>query len=232
MIDKLSSTIQDDHNILSRKMLSEQIKDYIMDSILSGKYKAGDRIIESALASQLGVSQAPVREAIRELIALGFVENEPYKGTSVRTFTSQELHENYTVRAALEALGGREAAKRITDADLEKLQLIEDEMIEAAHRDDLNLMVQKNNLFHNTILEISGNKLLYKIYQMLQFAQWTIFTTRTSKLGLKVLAQRHESLLAALATRDPDVIDKAMRHHIEELGSPLESMLDDSMSTE
>jgi DNA-binding FadR family transcriptional regulator len=74
--------------------------------------------------------------------------------------------------------------------------------------------------------------LLYKIYQMLQFAQWTIFTTRTSKLGLKVLAQRHESLLAALATRDPDVIDKAMRHHIEELGSPLESMLDDSMSTE
>ena len=232
MIDKLSSTIQDDHNILSRKMLSEQIKDYIMDSILSGKYKEGDRIIESALASQLGVSQAPVREAIRELIALGFVENEPYKGTSVRTFTSQELHENYTVRAALEALGGREAASHITDEDLENLRAIKDEMLEAARQNDLNLMVQKNNLFHNTILEISGNKLLYRLYQMLQFAQWTIFTTRTSKLGLKVLAERHESLLEALATRDPDIVAEAMRQHIEDLGSPLESMHDNAKDTE
>ena len=120
----------------------------------------------------------------------------------------------------------------VRDKIFQYLRAIKDEMLEAARQNDLNLMVQKNNLFHNTILEISGNKLLYRLYQMLQFAQWTIFTTRTSKLGLKVLAERHESLLEALATRDPDIVAEAMRQHIEDLGSPLESMHDNAKDTE
>jgi DNA-binding GntR family transcriptional regulator len=224
MPDKLRPNRPSDHTVLSRKMLSEQIKDYIVDAILNGKLKAGDRIVESALASQLGVSQAPVREAIRELIAMGFLETEPYKGTSVRTFTSQDLHDVYTVRAALEALAGRMAATRITDENLIELRTIMDEMLEAARQNDLHLMVQKNNLFHNTILEISGNHLLYKLYQTLQFAQWTIFTTMTIRLGLEFLAYRHEALLDAFATHTPEVVADAMRKHIEELGSPLESI--------
>jgi DNA-binding GntR family transcriptional regulator len=228
---RLRSGSQSDPKVLSRKMLSEQIKDYIMDAILNGTYKAGDRIVESTLAPQLGVSQAPVREAIRELVVMGFLETEPYKGTSVRTFTSQELHEVYTVRAALESLAGRQAATQITDDDLEALQVIIDEMLEAACQGDVHQMVQKNNLFHNTVLEISGNKLLYKLYQTLQFAQWTIFTTTQLRLGLEFLAQRHEVLLKALATRDPDVAADAMRDHIEELGSPLESMHEDTAGT-
>jgi DNA-binding GntR family transcriptional regulator len=224
MPNKFLHHTQSDQSNLSRKIFSDQIKEYTKDAILNGTYKAGDRIVESALAKQLGVSQAPVREAIRELVVMGFLETEPFKGTSVRTFTSQDLHEVYTVRAALESLAGRQAATQITDDDLVVLRTILDEMLDAALQDDVRLMVQKNNLFHNTIFEISGNKLLYKLYQTLQFAQWTIFSTTRLELGLGFLAQRHETLLDALATRNPDIAADAMRNHIEELGSPLELM--------
>jgi DNA-binding GntR family transcriptional regulator len=226
MASKSPSRTKNEHKGLSRVMLSDQVKQYIMDAILNGAYEAGDRIVESALAQELGVSQAPVREAMRELVVMGFLETEPYKGTSVRVFTAQELHEVYTVRAALESLAGREAATRVTDDDLEVLRIILDDMLEAARCDDVHLMVQHNNLFHNTILEISGNTLLYKLYQTLEFARWTIFSTTRSGLGLVFLAERHETLLDALATRDPDIAADAMRNHIEELGSPLESMHD------
>jgi DNA-binding GntR family transcriptional regulator len=224
MASKSPSRTRNEHKGLSRMMLSDQVKQYIMDAILQGTYEAGDRIVESALAQELGVSQAPVREAMRELVVMGFLETEPYKGTSVRVFTAQELHEVYTVRAALESLAGREAAIRVTDDDLDALRTIYDDMVEAAYQDDVSLMVQYNNLFHNTILEISGNTLLYKLYQTLEFARWTIFSTTRSGLGLVFLAERHEALLDALATRDPDITADAMRNHIEELGSPLESM--------
>jgi DNA-binding GntR family transcriptional regulator len=224
MAAKSRTKSQNEHKGLSRMMLSDQVKQYIMDAILTGTYEAGDRIVESALAQELGVSQAPVREAMRELVVMGFLETEPYKGTSVRVFTTQELHEVYTVRAALESLAGREAATRVTDDHLEVLRAILDDMLEAARQDDVHLMVQNNNLFHNTILEISGNTLLYKLYQTLAFARWTIFSTTRSGLGLMFLAQRHEVLLEALATRDPDIAADAMRNHIEELGSPLETI--------
>jgi DNA-binding GntR family transcriptional regulator len=229
MASKSPSRTQNEHKGLSRMMLSDQVKQYIMDAILQGMYEAGDRIVESALAQELGVSQAPVREAMRELVVMGFLETEPYKGTSVRVFTAQELHEVYTVRAALESLAGREAATRVTDDDLEVLRTILDDMLEAARCDDVHLMVQNNNLFHNKILEISGNTLLYKLYKTLEFARWTIFSTIRSGLGLMFLAERHETLLDALATRDPDIAADAMRNHIEELGSPLESMHDGTL---
>ncbi|NJN92643.1 MAG: GntR family transcriptional regulator [Anaerolineales bacterium] len=85
--------------ILPRLVLSEQIKDYIVEAILRADLKPGDRIVESALARQLGVSQAPVREAVRDLVLLGFLETEPFKGTSVRSFSPEELLEVYAVRA-------------------------------------------------------------------------------------------------------------------------------------
>ena len=69
------------------------------------------------MARRLGVSQAPVREAIRDLILLGFLEAEPYKGTSVRSFSPEELWEVYTVRAALESLAARRAGTRVSVSD-------------------------------------------------------------------------------------------------------------------
>jgi DNA-binding GntR family transcriptional regulator len=209
---------------LLRVVLSDQVKEFIVEAILDGEFKPGDRIVESSLARRLGVSQAPVREAIRDLVLMGFLETEPYKGTSVRSFSPQELWEVYTVRAALESLAARLAATRLTEADVETLQSILDEMIEASREHDLDKTTRLNNDFHETILKIAGNRLLHQLWQTLRFGYWTIVTARISSFDLEYLATRHEELLEALKTRDPEEAMYAMRRHIEDLGKPSENL--------
>ncbi len=208
---------------LSRVVLSEQVKERIIQAIMSGELKPGERVVESALARQLGVSQAPVREAIRELVLLGFLETEPYKGTSVRSFTPDALYEVYTVRAALESLAARLAASRLADQDIETLRRVLNEMIQAGHQGEAERMIRLDNEFHATLMRASGNKLLQQLWQTLEFGQWTIVTTRISIMNLEELAARHGELLRAIETRDPDKAARAMQRHIEELGKPPES---------
>ena len=217
---RITRNSETDETHLSRVVLSDQVKEFIIDAIMSGGFKPGDRVVESSLARQLGVSQAPVREAIRDLVLMGFLVTEPYKGTSVRSFSPEELWEVYTVRAALESLGARLAAARLTEANVETLRQILDGMVDAGRKQDLDRMTQLDNDFHRTIMQISGNDLLCQLWQTLQFGYWTIVTAKMSSFDLEHLAVRHEELLDALKSRDPEKASHAMQHHIEDLGKP------------
>ena len=209
---------------LPRVVLSDRVKDYIVEAVLSGELKPGDRIVESVLARDLGVSQAPVREALRDLVLLGFLESEPYKGTSVRSFTYEELWETYTVRAALESLAARLAATHLNEDDVDELQAILDEMMEAAHQQDVDLLLMLDNRFHETIIKISRNKTLYQLWKTLQFGTWSIVTYRKFSYDPAYLAARHKELLDALQTGDPEKAAHAMKHHIEDMGKPPEDL--------
>src|SRR4051794_41901416 len=94
-------------------MLRDQIKDAIVERILDGVYGPGERIVEIRVAQEFGVSQAPVREALRELELLRLVVSEPFRGARVREVTAEELAEIYPVRAALEEVAARGAAERM-----------------------------------------------------------------------------------------------------------------------
>jgi DNA-binding GntR family transcriptional regulator len=204
-----------------RPVLREQIKEYIINKILTGELCPGQHVVESMLARELHVSHAPVREAIRDLELMGFLVSEPFKGASVRLFTPDELEEVYTVRASLEALAARQAAAHITEENIQELRAILDEMMVAAKNQDRNLTSHLDIKFHETIWKISLNKLLLKFWQNLQLGQWTIITASRSKRSLVELAARHEELLDALITRDPELATKAMRDHIEKLEKPV-----------
>jgi DNA-binding GntR family transcriptional regulator len=218
-----SNSVIEDKRI-PRVVLSDRVKEYIVEAVLSGELKPGDRIVESSMARQLGVSQAPVREAIRDLVLLGFLESQPYKGTSVRSFTAEELWETYTVRAALESLAARLAATHLTEEDVDALQAILDEMMEAAGRHDLDELLRLDNHFHETILQISRNQTLYQLWKTLQYGTWSIVTYRISRYDPAYLAARHQDLLKALKSGDPEAAMHTMQHHIEEMGKPPEDM--------
>lgn len=107
---------------ISRSVLSDQVKDRLLQEIMAGHYPPGARIVETRVARELGTSQAPVREALRDLEALGVVEINAFRGARVRHPTKAELLEAYGIRAELESLGARLALPRMSDADLEELQ--------------------------------------------------------------------------------------------------------------
>jgi len=208
---KTSKTIP----VLKRKTLREQIKSYILNKIMSGEYHAGERIIENALAQQLGVSQAPVREAIRDLVMMGYLEAEPFKGTTVQDFSGKRLREVYSVRAALESLAARDAASLLTEEDFQELHRIYKAMLKVAKENNLEKTVAYNIEFHEYILRVSGDELIYRLWQTMQLGHWTYFSTLRSKKDLEALARTHVSLMEALKTNDPLIAMEAMRAHIE-----------------
>lgn len=218
----VQNAVANGSSALPRTVLSNQIKEIIINEIISGELKPGQRIIENSLTRRLDVSQAPVREALRELVVMGFLESIPYKGTTVRSFSQEELCEVYLVRAALESLGARLAAARITSDDQKTLQDILDRMVDEARRGALRETARLNTEFHETILIISGNKMLHNLWKSMQFGYWTLLTTIMSGQDLEALAHRHEAVLEALMSKDPEKARQAMQHHLEEFGHLIE----------
>src|SRR3990170_51730 len=105
----------------ARRIFCEEIRERLIADIQSGRLAPGSRIVEQRIAVELGVSQAPVREALRDLEIFGFVVSSPFRGTRVREFTERDLTEVYPIRAALEGAAARAAATQIAEAGLERL---------------------------------------------------------------------------------------------------------------
>jgi DNA-binding GntR family transcriptional regulator len=196
--------------------LREQIRELLLERILKGELQSGDRIVELQLAQELGTSQAPVREALRELQSLGFVEHEPYRGTRVRRITEEELAEIYPVRAALEELAAQEAASRL-DGKVGELEREFEAMREAAGRDDLQDLAAHDATFHRLIVEAAGNKVLLDTWRTLRVEARVVVTVLKTDIDLHELAELHRPLLEALKEGSPEKAGEALRQHFETL---------------
>jgi DNA-binding GntR family transcriptional regulator len=197
---------------LTRAVLGEQIRELLLERILKGDLQPGDRIVELQIAQELGTSQAPVREALRELQSLGFVEHEPYRGTRVRRVTEEELAEIYPVRAALEELAAQEAASRLA-GKVEELEREFEAMREAAGRDDLQDLAAHDATFHRLIVEAAGNKVLLDTWRTLRVEARVVVTALKTDINLHELAELHRPLLEALKEGSPEKAGDALRQH-------------------
>jgi DNA-binding GntR family transcriptional regulator len=202
---------------INRTSLRAQVKEILLARILNGEYKPGDRLVEMQIAQKLGTSQAPVRESLRELEALGFVESEPYRGTRVRAVTKAELAEIYPVRAALEEVAARAAAKRLA-GNVEALEAELAAMHRAAEKGDMFEQVQHDVAFHRLIVEASGNKVLLDVWKSLRIEARTLISAITTDLDPYELAERHRPVLEALAAGDSERAGAIIRQHVEFFG--------------
>jgi DNA-binding GntR family transcriptional regulator len=198
----------------TRPNLREQIKDVILQRIVSHEYPPGARLVETRIAQELGVSQAPVREALRDLEQLGCVIHEPFRGCSVRAFSAGELLEAFPVRAALEALAARLAAERITEDELLTLADLLETMRAAARRGDAHDQSQANASFHATIVRAARNGTLERQWSFLEPFSRTYLTVSRPGLDLLALSERHVPILDALRARDGDAAAEAMHRHL------------------
>ena len=198
----------------TRSNLREQIKDVILQRIVAGEYPPGARLVETRIAGELGVSQAPVREALRDLEQLGCIVHEPFRGCSVRAFSAEELLEAFPVRAALEALAARLAAERITEPQLLRLSELLETMRDAARRGDAHDQSQANASFHATIVRAARNATLERQWSFLEPYSRTYLTVSQPGLDLRALSDRHVPILEALRARDGDAAADAMHRHL------------------
>lgn len=203
---------------LERRVFREEIREQLIEDILNGRLAPGARIVETRIAQQFGVSQGPVREALRDLELFGFVVSSPFRGTQVRKISTEELLEIYPIRAALEGVAARAAAGRIGQATLDHLEELIGVMREAATRDDHRAEADADHNFHHAIVKASGNRMVEHVWQTMRLSITTCLTHSITHRSLHEIAERHVAVLEALRSGDPDRAEAAVRRHIEEPG--------------
>jgi DNA-binding GntR family transcriptional regulator len=210
---------------VARGVLADQVRERLLEGILSGRYPPDARIVETQVARELGTSQAPVREALRGLQALGLVEITPFRGARVRRPTAQELLEAYTVRSALETLAARLAVPRLTDAALERLSAAVQAMHDAARSGDRPRLAEADASFHGTIVELAANATLEKVWRSLEPFLRTYITLVMPGADPQWSADLHPPVLAALRARDADAVAAAIDRHFQDVSENMASRL-------
>jgi DNA-binding GntR family transcriptional regulator len=200
---------------ITRSVLSEQVKGRLLQAILDGRYPPGARIVETRVAKEFGTSQAPVREALRDLEALGVVETAPFKGARVRQPTTAELLEAFDVRAILEGHGAVLAIENVTADDLERLIELVDRMRAAAIEGDPIAEATADTEFHRLIMHQSGNATLERVWSTLEPFLRTYITIVSPGVDRRAVADRHMPIVEALRRGNADLIEEAFRVHFE-----------------
>lgn len=201
---------------LEKKMLRETVREFLINSILTKKYRPGERIIETQVARDLQVSQGTVREAMRELEAMGFIETEVYKGARVRSYSKEELVEVWEVRAILESFAIAKGFDSIR-SEIKALGKIIDEMVVCAQQRNFLKQIELDMQFHKVILTSAKNRALYKVWNALGLSFWTYFgiysTVPQSDCHFKNHAERHRVIYEALRSGDRAKAEAAIRDH-------------------
>ena len=213
---------------ISRSVLSDQVKDRLLQAILAGRYPPGARIVETRVARELGTSQAPVREALRDLEALGIVETTAFRGARVRRPSADELLEAFTIRAELESLAARLAIPHLTDEDLEELAGYVREMQVAAGRDDVHDAATADSSFHGRIVERAGNATLERVWRTLEPFSRTYITIVARGADRRGIADEHLPVLAALCKRDPALAVEVLHQHFAKAAAMLANLWESS----
>lgn len=197
----------------------------IREQILSGEHPEGEWLREGDLATIIGVSRTPVREALRRLAAEGLVRHERNRGVQVQSWSVHDLDEIFSLRSLLEPWGCALAATAGT-ADLDALRGLADEMDAAAsrRRPDVDTITELNNRFHRTILEASGNSRLGSLVSSVVQVPlvWRTFSHYSPAALRRSLAHHHE-LVDALETGDPAWAESVMRSHVRAAWSSIRS---------
>lgn len=193
---------------LVRTGLGDQIRQVLIDGITSGHWQPGERIIERRIAAELGVSQAPVREALRQLEALRLIEIMPNRGARVREFTEEDFAEFFPVRAGLEETAAELAVSRM-GGRVEALERHIERLAEASG----SAVMRHSIAFHREIVEAAGNRLLRSVWESLGIEIWTTLSVRRHHTELCGKTAEHIEIAEAFRRQDPRV-GRMLRDHV------------------
>jgi DNA-binding GntR family transcriptional regulator len=217
---------------LIHKPLKEEIYDALHRQIIAGKYGPGDWLRQEDIATQMGVSMTPVREALDLLVASGLAERVPYRGVRVREMSVKDVADAYGLRLVLEAITAREAALHITPEQISGLTKIMDEMKKRVKLQDMPQERQLSREFHASIAQASGNNLLTKLYAVVAnaFPDWLLYEAlfRKPELLSNSVSQtyeEHAAIMNALISGDADKAVQTSIDHVLDSGKWLEEYL-------
>ena len=193
--------------------LNQQVAGAVRERILAGVFAPGERLAEEKLSLELGVSRVPVREALRHLAAEGLVVLRPRRGAVVFSHTEEEMRDLVEVRATLEGLNARLAARRHDPKQMAELERILRDGARVTERSDLALIQRSNARFHEAIEAIAANSVLMGIVRTLRDRTALIFARR-SRVRVRRNWEEHAGIVRAILAGDEDKAARLAYDHV------------------
>ena len=218
---------------IQKRPLKEDIFDVLHEKIISGTYKPGDWLRQDDIATQLGVSMTPVREALDLLVSAGLAERVPYRGVRVRETSTKDVVEAYGLRLVLEVVIAQEAARNITPEQLSSLERTIEEMKQHDSLKDMSYARQLSREFHSDIAAATRNDLLIKLYGVVAnaFPDWLLYEALFRKPEILTASmtdthEEHVAIVDALKKGNGEVAAQKSIEHVMESGRWLVEYLD------
>ena len=201
---------------LTHLTIQQAVADAVRTRIIAGGLTAGTRIDQDALAAEFSISRMPVREALRQLGAEGFVTIVPHRGAIVTALSPDEVEEIYEIRAALEGVAAGHASQALTAGDLDALRTI---LAGMRTEDQIDHWVALNAEFHDVINQASGRPRLLELIQRFREQSQPYIRLYVQRLHKSAQARKeHRAILDALADRDAERAEVAVRAHLMSTG--------------
>lgn len=202
--------------ISKRKPLRELVYESLKKSILHGKLKAKQRLIEETLANQIGISRTPIREAFHKLERDDLVTRLPKGGFSVREFTKEDVEEIFGIRIALESYAASLATMHLTPEKLSALEAKIEESEKAFKKGEVEKAVQLYTEFHDLLYKLSKSK---KLTEMIHGFRDYFYRYRSALLhtpnGFKSSLEDHREMVEAMKKKNPRLVESLVRTHLE-----------------
>ena len=208
---------QDDSMMLQRDTLPMQVLNKLMDWIMDGKLKMGEKLNTEELARQLGVSRMPIREALKSLEKMGLAESIPYVGVKLVSLEQEDVLQIYLMRQLLEPLAAGEACKKITEEQIHELEEIHKEYIPIVEADEIDAkkLYLQNRKFHFAIYSISEMDrvcaMIESLWDTLSFFKLIYGRDGIKNTnGAKNMIAEHQGYIDALKDRDAERLKKSL----------------------
>lgn len=205
-----------------KKTYKDQVIDHIYQLILADQLKPGDRLKESLLALEMGISRAPIREALKELMALGIIDYKPQIGNFLPVMTPKQIIDSYTTRGVLEAYAVMSACERFTPDDLLRLDHYVADMGMAARGGEHKQVVEIGGEFHDFLVASCDNQQLMEYSNRLSLKLHVLFYKHWEMLYRPdEIEERHQAIVDSIKSQDRVRIEQVIRVHYMETGSKI-----------
>ncbi|NOQ42648.1 MAG: FCD domain-containing protein [Desulfuromusa sp.] len=208
-----------------KKTYKDQVVDYVYQLLLTNELNPGDQLKETLLAEQMGISRAPIREAMKELIMNGLVDYRPQVGNFIPVFSPKQIIDSYTTRGVLEGYAIMNACDRFSAEDIGKLENLVEQMEKYAKKMNHKMVIEAGGEFHDLLISQCDNVQLLEYTDRLSLKLHILFFKYWGKLYSPTeIGRRHREIIESVKSKDLNLIEKVVRYHYVETGSKIAAL--------
>jgi DNA-binding GntR family transcriptional regulator len=217
---------------LKLRSLTDQVYEFLSASIVEGRIRSGEKLLEQNLCKEFGISRSPLRECFRILESEGLIIISARRGAYVRDVTRKDIKDFFQVRAKLESLAAGLAVQNITEQEIETLNRLIVEMEEADKKRDTKSLFRLNDTFHNIFVKASNNEVLQRTVRTIGKGIWhrIAFLYFQSPSGFDFSNEKHKKIVKAFKKRDVHSVEKLVEEHFARTQEQLLSFWDEAVS--